>query len=211
VKNKNLELQKIPWQHRYSHGGVLRKKRAGRGARPLSTKETVHLVLKADKRVLKSGFRTFKRFALIQRLKERYTRKFFIKTVSFSIQGDHIHLLIKTTRRANYQNFFRVFAGQIAQQLEKEGLLQALVTDTPRRRRGRSHWVLQQGQDQERKAKVSLWKCRVFTRVVKGYRGFLTVINYIKLNELEAQGKIPYQKNRLRKIAPEYLRCINDS
>jgi REP element-mobilizing transposase RayT len=64
----------------------------------------------------------------------KYAFKFYIKIHHLSIQGDHIHLHIRTTRRSNYQSFFRVVAGQIAQQFEKEGLLTLppKVTDTPR-------------------------------------------------------------------------------
>jgi hypothetical protein len=64
-------------------------------------------------------------------LVQKYKFKFYVKVEQLSIQGDHLHLLIRTTRRSNYQSFFRVVAGQIAQQFEKEGLLTLSVTDTP--------------------------------------------------------------------------------
>jgi putative transposase len=50
--------------------------------------------------------------------------------------------------------------------------------------------------------KQRLWKYRPFTRVVQGFRGFKTVMAYVKLNELEAQGVISYSVNRLKGLSP---------
>jgi putative transposase len=200
---KQFEFQKINWKHRFSHGGILRKSRAGRGMRPLSSREPLHLVFKADRSRIKAGFRSYQRFFLIHSLIQKYSLKFFVKIEQVSVQGDHIHLLIRTTRRSNYQSFFRVIAGQIAQRFEKEGLLslpasaanaEAMVTDTP---------TAPGTPASATNPKPKLWLHRPFTRVVRGYRAYKTVQNYIRLNEQEALGKIPYQKQRLRKLNPE--------
>ncbi|MGZ5279348.1 MAG: transposase [Pseudobdellovibrionaceae bacterium] len=126
---KQLSFQATNGRHHYSHGGSLRQKRAGRGARALSTKDSIHLVLKANKSVIRGGFHLHRRFTLIHHLLQKYQAKFFIKIEQVSIQGDHIHLLIRTSRRSLYQSFFRVFAGQIAQRFEKEGLLSVAGVD----------------------------------------------------------------------------------
>ncbi|MEK6774303.1 MAG: hypothetical protein AABY64_10205 [Bdellovibrionota bacterium] len=42
----------------------------GRGARPLSSKAPVHLVLKANKECLRGGFRTYRRYFLIQKFEQ---------------------------------------------------------------------------------------------------------------------------------------------
>ncbi len=46
-----------------------------------------------------------------------------------------------------------------------------------------------------------LWKYRPFSRVVKGWKSYKIVRNYIQLNEKEVLGKIKYQKNRLRGLS----------
>jgi putative transposase len=206
---KQFEFQTINWMHRFSHGGILRKSRAGRGMRPLSSREPLHLVFKADRARIKSGFRSYQRFFLIHSLLQKYSLKFFVKIEQVSIQGDHIHLLIRTTRRSNYQSFFRVIAGQIAQRFEKEGLLSvpatvskaeaAAVTDTPAGPGTPASTT---------SPKPKLWLHRPFTRVVRGYRAYKTVQNYIQLNEQEALGNIPYQKQRLRKLNPEQCEIL---
>ncbi len=124
--------------------------------------------------MVRGGFRQSRRFALIHHLVQKYKFKFYVKVEQISIQSDHLHLLIRTTRRSNYQSFFRVVAGQIAQQFEKQGLLTVAVTDTP--------------------GELS----RYFTRVVKSWKAYQTVRDYIQLNEKEAIGEITYQKRRLK-------------
>jgi REP element-mobilizing transposase RayT len=198
MKQQNFE--KTNWKHRYSHGGSLRQKRAGRKARPLSTREPIHLVFKANRECIRGGFRSSKRFALIHRILRKYAKRFWIKVEQVSIQHDHIHFVIRSPRRAQFGDFFRVFAGQVAQQFEKEGLLSVAaknrenkkVTDTPSRPIKAS------------KALLRLWKHRPFTRVVIGWKAYQLVRDYVQLNEKEVTGQIRYQKARLRGL------CMGD-
>ena len=224
---QQLSFQKTHWKHRFSHGGTLRQKRPGRGQRPLSVKEPLHLVLKAHRECLKSsGFRSYRRFFLIHQILQRYALKFFIKVEQVSIQGDHIHLLIRSRRRSNYQAFFRVFSGQIAQRFQQEGLLSVAltqgvnsksalqaVTDTPQgihpteeaemrmemRRRSDGDEVKNEEANSPRLLK--LWKYRPYSRVVRGWRAYQIVRDYIQLNEKEGLWEIPYRKLRLRGLS----------
>lgn len=189
VAMQQLSFQNIHWKNRFSHGGILRQKRAGRKARPLSTKESLHLVLKANQGYIRGGFRSYRRFALVHQILQKYQAKFFIKVEQVSIQGDHLHLLIKTARRSNYQSFFRVVAGQIAQRFAREGLLTVAVTDTSKIK------------ERALKSLKRLWKYRPFSRVIKNWRAYQIVRNYIHLNEAEALGEIPYRKQRLKGLS----------
>jgi REP element-mobilizing transposase RayT len=224
-KSKQQSFEQIPWRHRYSHGGSLRQERAGRSARPLSTRDSIHLVFKANRDVVRGGFRQSRRFALVHHLVQKYKFKFYVKVEQLSIQGDHLHLLIRTSRRSNYQSFFRVVAGQIAQQFEKEGLLTMAVTDTrkglqdekdfrgkpglekagsapaPARKQRKNQGVTDTPRNLARKTLIRLWKYRPFTRVVKSYRAYQTVRDYIQFNEKEAIGEISYQKRRLKGLS----------
>lgn len=179
-----------PRRFRLQHGGVLRQKRRGRRARPISTRDPIHLVFKADRKALRRGFRSPLEFAIINRLIKTFSKRFFIKIHQYSINHDHLHLVIRTSRRSLHHHFLRVVAGQIAQEFRKLGLLTVVVTDTPKATSGR-------GKVSPRK----LWRHRPFTRIVKGLRGFRTVMNYVRLNEKEARGEIPYRKERLRGLS----------
>lgn len=167
-----------PAKHHLSYGGELRKKKLGRGARPLSTKMPIHVVFKIRKTRLRSkSLRTVANFRLSTQLIKKYSKHFFVGVDQFSIQHDHIHLLLRTQKRSNFHNFFRVVSGQIAQRFEAR----ELVTDTP--------------------AREGFWMHRPFSRVVKGWRGYQIVRNYIQLNEKEVTGKIRYQKKRLKGLS----------
>ncbi len=176
---KQINFFSSNWKHQLSHGGELRKKQLGRGQRPLSTKDPIHVVFKVRRfRLHCKSLRAPKNFRNVNKLIEKYAKHFYIKVEQVSVQSDHIHLLIRTTRRRNFQSFFRVFSGQIAQSFALQGLL-STMTDTL-------------GNDNR------LWKSRPFSRVVRGWKSYSIVRDYIQLNEMEATGKIKYRKSRLR-------------
>jgi REP element-mobilizing transposase RayT len=127
-RSRQLQLIRTYAKNRFAHGGELRKTRAGRGARPLSTKSAIHLVFKANRRMQRLGYRSPKGFAICNSVIKRYAKRFFVKIEELAICSDHIHLSVRFTKRSLGQHFLRVVAGQIAQQMEKHGLK---VTDTP--------------------------------------------------------------------------------
>ena len=192
-------LFKTHWKHALSHGGQLRQKKLGRGQRPLSSKEPLHLVFKCHRGHLKyKSLRAPANFWVINKILQRYAKRFGVKIEQVSIQSDHVHLLLRCSRRYLYKAFFRVVAGQISQRLEKLALLR--MTDTQKR-------SSLQGQDARGSAELSaklkvgltaklttkltaklkrrLWVYRPFTRVVRGHPNYIIVRNYIQLNEQE--------------------------
>ncbi len=177
-----LHFTKTHWQFRYNHGGILRNKRRGRKARPLSTKAPIHLVLKTDFKSLRRGLRSPLGFYLINAIIKKYARRFFVKVEQVSINHDHLHLLVRFSKRSYGQHFLRVMAGQIAQEFKKNGFLVVRnVTDTPA----------------SSMKPAKLWKYRPFTRVIQGWKPYLIVRNYIQLNIKEASGSIKYKPQRL--------------
>ena len=172
----------------------MRKTRRGRGRRPLSCKEPLHTVFKINKQALRyRSLRSPQTFLLIQKIVTKYALHFFVKVEQISIQHDHIHILIRTSRRSLFHHFFRVVAGQMAQRFEKEGLLNGRVTDTPKTGLRRALCSM--------KHKIQLWKHRPFSRVVRGYKAYKVVRNYIQLNEKEVLGAIKYQPQRLKGLS----------
>jgi REP element-mobilizing transposase RayT len=184
-------LTSSPISFRYSHGGSFRKKRKGRGMRPLSTKASIHIVFKAHRSSLRVGYRSPRGFKICHETIKRYAKLFFVKIEEQAICPDHIHLLIRLTKRSHGLYFLRVVAGQIAQQYQQQGLM---VTDTPR--------VANRGATTTSLKTKTMWKDRPFTRIIaKGLRPLKIIKSYIRLNELEARGKIPYRKERLKGLS----------
>ncbi len=174
----------------FSHGGELRKKKNGRGPRPISAKEPMHVVFKvAPFQLHNKSLRAPKSFKLIREIIEKYAFHFSVKIEQFSVQNDHIHLLIRTSRRKHYHHFFRVVPGQIAQRFEKAGLLNGA--------QGNEKLTAKVNLNQRVTDTPKLWKYRPFSRVVKGWKSYKIIRNYIQLNEKEALGVIKYQKGRL--------------
>jgi REP element-mobilizing transposase RayT len=170
-------------------------------------KEPLHVVFKVNRPKLRHGtLRSPIGHALILRIVRKYASRFFVKVEQISIQGDHCHLLVRAPRRSKFHDFFRVVAGQIAQGFEREGLLTGKRTGTPGKRRtsGDLETSGEQGvtdtQTGLRKG-TGLWKYRPFTRVVRGWKAYQVVRSYIRLNEKEARGEIPYRKQRLRGLS----------
>ncbi|QLY24596.1 transposase [Bdellovibrio sp. KM01] len=178
MKQQTFSTMHTHWKYRYCHGGSLRKSLKGRGARPLSSTEPIHLVFKVNKSAVRGGLRSPRTFFLINNLLRKYSRKFFVRVEQHSIQNDHIHILLRGGKRSQMQSFFRVLAGQFAQRL----------TDT--------FCTKHEGD--------KIWKHRPFSRVVKGHRPYRIVRDYIQLNECEAKGR-PYSKSRLRGLTQEQL------
>ena len=129
------------------------------------------------------GLRHYKSYALSIQVIDRYAKRFFIKVIQISVQGNHIHMLLRAHKRSLFHHFFRVVAGQIAQGLGR------CVTDTPNSPQNR----------------VKFWKYRPFSRVVKSWTAEKMVRNYIQLNEKEARGEIPYSKDRLKGLTLEQI------
>ena len=191
---KQQSFQRTNWDHRFCYGGELRKSRFGRGIRPLSTKDPLHAVFKIRAGSLKKGLRNPATYTLVNKLLHKYSKKYFVKIEQFSVNADHLHLLIRCSKRSLYHHFFRVLAGQIAQQL-----IQTAQHPTE---------TAQHLTDTRNKKKVGpgIWKARPWSRVIKGYKAFVTVRNYVLLNKKEAEGRISYRKERTRGLSDELLR-----
>jgi REP element-mobilizing transposase RayT len=71
----------------------------------------IHVVLRAKR----SGLKTKERS--IQKILKKYADKFNIKIYQTSINSNHIHLVIVTTRRTSFQNFLRSITGLIARHM----------------------------------------------------------------------------------------------
>ncbi len=225
LKSIQTQFQLASGSRSLEHGGEHRKKRHGRGRRAISCKESLHVVFKINRIVLKTQcLRTHQNFKLSHEIIQKYADRFFVKIEQISIQGDHIHCLVRTVRRSFFHHFFRVVSGQIAQQFEKTDKLRHVVderfkkklraitlkrsyhkprsvTDTPKDAAKNNANNTINKQQNTVKRKLKLWMYRPFSRVVRGYKSYKVVRNYIQLNEKEALGIIPYKKNRLRGLS----------
>lgn len=147
-----------------SYGGTLRNKRSGRGARPISTRESMHLVLRSS---LAQGDWSFRRKSNAQKISailNKFSKKYRVRLLSVANVGNHLHLHLQLTRRNSYKPFIRAITAAISMAIT-----------------GVNRWS-------KNRSKIRFWDYRPFTRVVRGFRSALALNDYVALNRLEGVG-----------------------
>jgi REP element-mobilizing transposase RayT len=190
-----------------AYGGDLLKTRAGRRhGRPLSTRQTMHLVLRSTKARGEWSFRKSRNEAHVNRIVDKFAVTYGVRVISMANVGNHLHLQIKLTNRFTYKPFIRAITAAIAM----------AVT-------GRSRWTRPKAQVlpaskglegskgskgskdledlEERKVseqqcvpgeisvhREKFWDYRPYTRVVESFKEWLTLNDYIRINQFEGAG-----------------------
>lgn len=166
------------------YGGALNYRKV---QRPFDSKKLVHVVFKA--RLGKSTWFTKSERSIVQLL-ETSACRYQQKIKKFSIQKDHIHLLVypagafhPVQAKENFQNFLRFVSCEMGRR--HKGLMKRLGLKSSR----------------------SLWLHRPFTRLVSwGRKSLLAAIKYIEKNTLEIMGLIEYtpRKHQLARFLKKF-------
>lgn len=134
---------------------------------------------------------------MINAVIRKAAKRFRISVYEKAICGTHIHLLVRGKSRFEIQNFFRVVAGHIAQNILK--IYPVHPKEKPRR--GGASKDVRRNTCKHPKNQRKFWAALIYTRMLSGWgREFRTVKNYILQNTLEALGIIPYQERKSRYI-----------
>ena len=158
-----------------SYGGVLLNKRKNRTyARPISTIQTMHIVLRSSQAVGEKSFKAPRNKKFIQKILEKFSIKYGIHILSLANVGTHLHLHVKIARRNGYLCFIRATTSAIAMHVS-----------------GRNRWTAQKASNGEK-----FWDYRPFTRIIEGLRALLNMKDYIQINQLEGLG-VPRHQARM--------------
>lgn len=160
-----LSSSKSRFLHPSAHGGELRRRRSGRKARPISTRFSMHLVLRST---LARGIWSFvrgKNRGMILNLISKHALASGVQILSSGNAGNHFHLHVRPRGRREYKHFVRALAGDISLQLRK------IV-----------------GAHGERLPQRNFWDRRPFTTIVATAHYVATLTDYIKVNMLEGNG-----------------------
>ena len=150
-----------------AHGGELMKTRAGRAqSRPLSTKESMHLVVRSTLARGEWSFTKFKNRSLIKAIVNRASKRYGVRIHSMGVVGNHIHFHLKLGNRYLYNGFIKSLTIGIAMAVTGTSRLNPVLKNQVRK----------------------FWDYRPFTRVVRGFRSFLNLKDYIGINQLEGFG-----------------------
>lgn len=156
-KRKQYQLLKTT---KSDHGGSL--KNPQKRSRPLSTSETMHIVLRSSKAY---GAFSFKKHSIeIDKILSRFASKYYIQIISSANVGNHIHLHVKLFKRNFYAPFIRAVTAAIMM----------AVT-------GYSKW-------KKKPEGFTFWDHRPFSRIASSFKAFLHLKDYIRLNQFESKG-----------------------
>lgn len=156
--------------HPSAHGGVLRNRSKGRGQRALSLRHCMHLVLRSS---MARGAWSFVRGAnraMVNGVLAKHAAATGVELLGTGNAGNHLHLRVKFSSRAQYCSFIRAVAGEIALKLKRvkrTDISTAALTQLLGR---------------------SFWDRRPFSSIVSGARYFARLTDYLKINDLEGQG-----------------------
>ena len=96
-----------------THGGSKAKGKR-KTLRPLSTKQPIHLILKAN-----NPFQLLRNRESVEQPIQKYSRKFGITIYELAVQADHIHLSIKIPSRDLYRRWIRAITAVLTLKMKK--------------------------------------------------------------------------------------------
>ncbi len=181
MKPKQTKLFPQKWSLQY--GGILRNKAKNRGARPLSKKDSLHVVMRSSLAKGNWSFRNPEVMTKIGEFIQEFSSKKGIQILSLANVGNHLHLHVKITNRTLYKAWIRGLTSAIAMLVAKRKGLEELKRENKK-----------------------FWDYRPFTRVISGLKAFLSLKDYIEINHFEGLGMPRAQAVLLIKGSRAYFR-----
>ena len=186
-----------------------------RSRRPLSTKHSLHITLRSE---FAYGKRSLLRHRpRIERILKKAAARFNVSIYRYAVCSNHLHLLIRGKTRIGLQNFFRVFAGHLAQEIlhdfplssaEKEGTAPGGESSIKEKPGGAPTGALAKPKTVAKTARSphpknlrKFWSELIYSRVVSWGREFKSVAKYILKNTLEALYIISYTPRKPRRVS----------
>lgn len=167
--NKQLLLDCSFKTKRFFGGSYLKNSNA-KTARPISTKEAMHVVMRSS---LANGRHSMLQKILAKKIRQTIdtqAKRFQIRIYGFANVGNHLHLLVRAPHRDLFKGFLRAISGLIAR--------------------------ITLGVERGNAKSIKFWDQRPFTRIVSWKRDFIGVKKYVLQNFNEAMGFIPFSPRR---------------
>lgn len=169
-----MKQQSLLKKESQSYGGSLQTKRKGRkGSRPLGVRSTMHLVMRSSKAKGSWSFRYKDNYFLILNIIDKFSKKYGVKVIKFANVGNHLHLHIQLTHRHTYRPFIRAISSAISMAITKASRW------SPLKRTSNTKRISKQDR---------FWDYRPFTRILASFREYVTVHDYVAINQLEGMG-----------------------
>ena len=179
-RSPQLKFKDKRLSNQLSFGGSLMTKAKNRHARPVSSKDPMHLVLRSTKA---KGAHSFgnRNAGKVRTIVNAHCKRYGVKLIEYSNNFNHLHMLVKFSSRAAYLRFIRSITGHLALAVSGANKKKSLQTIFGAK---------------------GFWDFRPFTRVIRSWRGYRIALDYLTLNQLEAEGILPKRSGRLREVEP---------
>ena len=174
-KSKQHNFEKS--RPRFFGGALLVGRR--KSLRPLSSKDSIHFVLRSRWATGRDSFLVVKNKKSIESIIKKFAIKFGVKIFHQAINNNHVHLLLMITNRYLYRAFIKAVSGLIASHVMGQQSFKQFL---------KSRQILPEGDGDQ-----GFWQFRPFSRVVSWGRDFKACFKYVEQNVLEALGVMPYK------------------
>jgi len=154
-------------------------------ARPLTTKQPLHLMLRSE--LAKGKLSFIKHDKDLKRILSRLGKRFGIVLLDYANSGERLHMVVKLSKRETFTPFMRSATGLIAREILNV-------------QRGRA-WLERPAPDVEVAGpqKRRFWEGRPFSRVINSGDDFKGVKRYFAMLRLEAKDLLPAAKRNMIK------------
>lgn len=139
--------------------------------RPMNSKKALHVVLKSSQAKNLKSFKHINNEQKVFDIVDKAAKNFGIKIYDYANGGNHLHLLLKASKREDYVKFIKAITGLIARFVNKA--------------------------ERGCPSKNKFWDSRPFSRIVHFGKDFKKVKSYFLRNTLEALGWVKYQKRKI--------------
>jgi REP element-mobilizing transposase RayT len=159
MRSKQLELFKQT-NFTQGFGGSLLKNSHAKTARPFKKNTPLHIVLRAKKATGRKSM--FNHVSWIEKQMKTIAQKTGVRLERFENVGNHIHILLRATRRESLRAFLRGITSTIARKIT--------------------------GAKRGKELKEKFWDARPFSRLIKGFKAYRIAQDYLNKNRIEAIG-----------------------
>ena len=129
--------------------------------------------MRSEKAVGSLSFHRGNRRERILEILKKYAEKFHVKIHQSTVNTNHVHLAVEATQKVDLQNFIRTVTGLIAR----------LVT----------------GAKKGANLEGRFWTKLIYSRLLRSGRELWNLWKYIRKNDLESRGLIPYTPRPARR------------
>ena len=167
--SKPKQLAFFQKRQRFFGGNLLRSH--PKEARPLSTKEAVHIVLKSEWAI---GPASLLRHAdFVDQTIRYWAKKCGVEVYQLVNVGNHLHLVVRLTKLSLYKKFIRTITALIARHVgqRRRGPARSSITDEANQ--PESHF--------------QFWLARPYTRIIAWGKDWENILKYMRKNRLDAQ------------------------